>query len=123
MLTFLLVAALGLALVGGTAIALPFLVIGGVIWLVLLPIRLALDLTFGLVGGVLRLLFGLLGAVIGVLFAPLGLIMGLIVAAVALVMGVFAALISLITPLIPVALLLLLGWGIYRSAGQPSAAP
>ena len=82
MLTFLLGTALVLAALGLGTVALPVLVIGAVIWVVLLPIR---------------LVFGLVIALLG-------------------------ALISLITPLIPVALLALLGWGIYRAGVRADAA-
>jgi hypothetical protein len=118
MLTFLLVSALVLAALGLGSVALPFLVLGGVIWLVLLPVKLVLGLVVGLVGGAFRLLFGLFGALLALLLAPFALLLG----AVALVVAFLGALISLITPLIPVALLLLLGWGIYRGADRQGAA-
>lgn len=115
MLTFLFFSALALAglLIAGV-FALPFLVIGAVIWLVLLPVKLLFGFIFG---GLFRLIFGIGGALLGLIIAPIV----IVVVGVALV-GVFvAALLALLTPLIPVALLLLLGWGIYRIA-RPSPA-
>jgi len=114
MFTFLLASSLALALLGFGFLAIPLLVVGGVIWLVLLPIKLLLGFVFG---GLFRVVFGVLGTLLGLILAPLL----LIVAGVAVVGAFIAALIALITPLVPVALLLLLGWGIYRVSARPRA--
>ena len=116
MLTFLLISALILAVLGFGAISLPFLIVGAVIWLVTLPIR----LLFGFVlGGFFRVIFGVLGGLLGLVLAPIL----VIVVGVALVAAFLSALLALVTPLIPVALLLLLGWGIYRASHPRPQAP
>jgi hypothetical protein len=115
MVTFLLVSALILAFLGFGFLAVPLLVVGGIFWLVTLPIRLMFGFVFG---GLFRVFFGVLGALLGLILAPLV----LVVVGVALVGAFVAALIALLTPLIPVVLLLLLGWGIYRVAIRPSPA-
>ena len=108
MLTFLLFSLVALAaLAFGGVFALPLLVIGAVIWLVTLPFRLLFGFVFG---GLFRLVFGIVGVLLGVVLAPII----MIVVAVALVGALVAGLLSLLAPLIPVALLLLLGWGIYK---------
>src|SRR5688500_16920647 len=83
---------------------LPMVFIGGIIWLVTFPLRLLFGFVFG---GLFRLVFGVLGALLGLLLAPLI----LIVLAVGLVGAVIVGLFALLTPLIPVILLALLGWG------------
>ena len=71
MLKFLFFSALVLAAVTiGAPIFFPLLVIFGVIWLILLPIR----LVFGLVGWVFHLIFAILGLVLSVVFAPIMLV-------------------------------------------------
>ena len=112
MFTFLLISSLVLALLGFGFLAVPLLVVGAVLWIVLLPIKL---LGFVL-GGLFRVVFGLLGAIFGLILAPLV----LLVAGVAVAGAFVAALLALIAPLVPVALLLLLGWAIYRVAARPS---
>jgi hypothetical protein len=113
-LTSLLVGSIALALLGFGALALPFFVVGAVVWLVLLPVR----LLFGWVFGGLFRVFGLLGALLGLIVAPLA----LITVGVALLVAFLAALLALVTPLIPVVLLCLLGWGVYRVAIRPTPA-
>ena len=116
MLTFLLFSAFAVVAFGFAGVfALPFLIIGGVIWLVLLPIRLLFGLVFG---GLFRLVFGIGGALLGLVLAPLV----MVVVGVALVGAFVAALFALLAPLIPIVLLALLGWGIYRIASRPRAA-
>ena len=111
MLTFLLVSSLVLALFGFGLFALPLLIVGGVLWLVMLPIRLLFGFVFG---GLFRVFFGLLGGLFSLLLVPLV----MVVVGVALVGAFVAALVALLTPLIPVILLLLVGWAIYRAAGR-----
>lgn len=107
-LTFCVVAFLAFAALG--VFALPFLLIGGLIWLILLPIKLVFGL-FGLfIGGIFRLVFGVLGALLGLILAPIALVIG----GVLLVAGLIAGIVMLLTPLVPVALVLLLGWAIYE---------
>lgn len=75
MLTALFITAVVLLLLGaGAAVLIPFLIIGGLIWLVLLPIRLAFHLLFALIGGLFHLVFGVVAAVLGVLVAPVVLV-------------------------------------------------
>src|SRR5688572_26554027 len=98
MLTFLLISALILAVLGFGAISLPFLIVGAVIWLVTLPIR----LLFGFVlGGFFRVIFGVFGGLLGLLGLILAPIL-IIVVGVALVAAFLSALLALVTPLIPV---------------------
>lgn len=115
MLTFLFITALVLAVAGLGVFAVPFLVIGALIWLVMLPFKLLFGFVFG---RLFRLVFGVLGAVLGLILAPIVMVVvGLAVA------GAFlAAVVALLAPLIPVALLLLLGWGIFRLA-RPKVQP
>ena len=113
MLTFLLVSSLALAVLGFSALALPLFVVGGAIWLILLPIKLLFGFVFG---GLFRAVFGLLGGLLGLIVAPLV----MIVVGVALLGAFLAALVALVTPLIPVVLLFFLGWGIYRITIRPS---
>ena len=113
MLTFLLVSSLALALLGFGFLAVPLLVAGTIVWIVLLPIKLLFGFVFG---GLFRVLFGLVGALFGLILAPLV----LVVAGVAAAGAFIAALLALIVPLLPVVLLALLGWAIYRVAARPS---
>jgi hypothetical protein len=115
MFTFLLVGSLILVLLGFGALAVPLLVVGGIVWLVMLPIKLLFGFVFG---GLFRVVFGVVGAILGLVLAPLV----LVVAGIALVGAFLVALVALLTPLIPVVLLLLLGWGIYRVAIRPTPA-
>ncbi len=115
MFTFLLVSSLILALLGFGFLAVPLLVVGGILWLVMLPIKLLFGFVFG---GLFRVVFGVVGAILGLVLAPLV----LIVAGIALVGAFLVALVALVTPLVPVALLLLLGWAIYRVAIRPTPA-
>lgn len=107
MLTFIVVTALVLAVTGFGVFAIPFLILGGLLWLVMLPIK----LLFGFVFGVLfRIFFGVLGALLGLILAPII----LVVAGIALIGAFLAGVVALLAPLVPVVLLLLLGWGIVR---------
>ena len=109
MLTFLFFAFSLAALALGGVFALPFVILGAVLWIVFLPIKLLLGFLFG---GVFRLVFGTFGALFGLLIVPLVLVVGGIALVAALALGLFA----LVTPLIPVILLALLGWGIYKAS-------
>jgi hypothetical protein len=75
-------------------------------WLLFFPIRL-----------LFKMIFGLLGAGLALLFAPLMLLfIGIVVIGV-----ILTALVSLLAPLLPVALVALVGWAIYRgSTRRPS---
>lgn len=127
MLTFIFLVLAGCA----ALIALPLLIIGGIFWLIMLPFRLffgilglvfglvfgAFGLVFGVVGWIFRLVFGVFGAILGLIFGPLL----LLILGVALVGGLIVGLFSLLAPLVPVILLGLVGWGIYRiSTNRPS---
>lgn len=110
MLSFLFVtlfAIIGVAAAG--VVAVPVLVLAALFWLILLPIKLLVGFVFG---GFFRLVFGLLGAVLGVIMIPLL----MVVAGVAIVGAVLAGLLALVAPLVPFALLFLLGWAVYRLA-------
>jgi hypothetical protein len=74
-------------------------------WAVLFPIRLAF-----------KLIFGLVGLTLGAVLLPFV----LLVAGIALVGALVAALIALVTPLLPVILLGLVGWAIYRVSNRSS---
>jgi hypothetical protein len=127
MLTFIFLVLAGFA----ALIVLPVLIIGGIFWLITLPFRLffgivglvfslvfgAFGLFFGLVGWVFRIVFGIFGAILGLIFGPILLLL----LGVALVGGLIVGLFSLLAPLVPVILLGLVGWGIYRiSTNRPS---
>lgn len=102
MLEFLLLGSVALAaVVFGGVVALPLLLIGALIWVVLLPLR-----------WLFKLVFGIGGALLGILIAPVV----IIIAAVALAGVLVAALLALLAPLVPVVLLALLVWGAYRIA-------
>jgi hypothetical protein len=130
MMIFMILAFVALA---GFAIliAIPAMIIGGLFWLITLPFRLffgilgmvfglvfgAFGLFFGLVGAIFRVVFGIFGAILGLIFGPLLLLL----LGVALVGGLIVGLFSLLAPLVPVILLALVGWGIYRiSTNRPS---
>jgi len=67
MLKLLFFSALVLAAVTvGAPIFFPLLIVFSVIWLITLPIRLALGLT----GVVIKLILGIVGALFGIVFAP-----------------------------------------------------
>jgi hypothetical protein len=74
-------------------------------WAVLFPIRLALKLTFGL-----------LGLALGAIVLPFV----LLVAGIAVIGAIVAALFALLAPLLPVLLLVLVGWAIYRASSGSS---
>jgi hypothetical protein len=112
MVAFIVLAALALALAG--VVAIPFIVIGGVIWLITFPLR----LLFKLVGGILGMVFGLLGGLLGLVIAPVV----MLVVVIAIVGALLTAMVSLLAPLLPVALLGLLVWAIYRVSKRPNPA-
>src|SRR5687767_1655517 len=119
MLTGLFVGAILLLVMGvGGAFVLPFLIVGALIWLVVLPFRILFHVVFGLVGGFFGLIAGIGGALLGVLLVPLV----LLVVGVALVGAFLAVLLAFLTPLVPVFLLVLLGWGVYRLFVRPAPA-
>jgi hypothetical protein len=112
MLAFLILSALALAFAG--AVAIPFIVMTAIFWIITFPIRLA----FKLIGAVLSTVFGLGGALLGFIIGPIV----MIVVAVAVVVALLSALVSLLAPLLPLALLALLVWGIYRITRRPTPA-
>jgi hypothetical protein len=112
MVAFIVVSALALALTG--AVAIPFIVIAALIWLVTFPLRLLLKL----IGGILGMVFGLLGGLIGLVIAPIV----MVVVVIALAGALLSAVVSLLAPLVPVALLGLLVWAIYRVTKRPNPA-
>ena len=112
MVAFIVLSALALAFAG--AVAIPFIVIGGLIWLITFPLR----LLFKLIGGILGLVFGLLGSLFGLIIGPVV----MIVVAVALIGAFLTAVVSLLAPLLPVVLLGLLVWAIYRVTKRPNPA-
>ncbi|MGE0444368.1 MAG: hypothetical protein AB7P99_04010 [Vicinamibacterales bacterium] len=79
-----------------------------VFWLVFLPFRL-----------LFKLLFGLGGLVVGIVAVPLLLL--LVVGG--LILAVIAALVSLLLPLLPVILLGLVGWALFKGRGPRPQAP
>jgi hypothetical protein len=107
MLTFLVFVAVAMAIAGLGVFAVPLLLVAAVIWLVLLPIKLLVGFIFG---GLFRLVFGLIGALLGLVLAPIV----LVIAGVAMVGAFITGMVALLAPLMPVILLLLLGWGIFR---------
>jgi hypothetical protein len=87
-------------------LALVGLVLKTVLWIVFFPIRF-----------LLKLVFWILGVGLGVLILPLVLIVG----GIAIVGAILAAILSLLAPLLPIAIVALVGWGIYRaSTRRPS---
>jgi hypothetical protein len=112
MVAFLIVSSLALVFAG--AVAIPFIVLGAVFWLITFPIR----LLFRLIGGILSMVFGLLGGLLGLIIGPIV----AIVVAVALIGAFLSAVLSLFAPLLPVALLGLLVWAVYRLTKRPNPA-
>ena len=115
MLTFLFLCAMGLAFVA--LIAIPALLFGLFVWVITLPFRLFFGLFFGMFGllfglvfGIIRFVFGIVGGILGFGLAPIG----ILILGVLLIGGVIVGLMSLLAPLVPVALLGLLIWAIYR---------
>lgn len=97
MLTFLVLSSLAaMAFVMGAV----GLLVGGIIWLVLFPIRL-----------LFRLVFGVAGLFLGLLLVP---ILG-VVAAVVVVALLAAVAIAALVPLLPLLALLLIGWAFYKA--------
>jgi hypothetical protein len=124
MLTFLFLCAMGLAF--AALIAIPALLFGFFIWVITLPFRLFFGLFFGLFGlvfglifGIFRVVFGIIGGILGLVLAPIGLLVlgGLLIS------GVVVGLLSLLAPLVPVALLALLVWAIYRIGSSRRPTP
>jgi hypothetical protein len=112
MVAFAILSALALAFAG--AVAIPFIVMGALFWLITFPLR----LLFKLIGGILGMVFGLLGGLLGLIIGPIV----VVVVAVALIGAFLAALLSLLAPLLPVALLGLLIWAVYRVTKRPNPA-
>jgi hypothetical protein len=112
MVGFAILSALALAFVG--TVAIPFIVLGAVIWLITFPLR----LLFKLIGGILGMVFGLLGGLLGLIIGPIV----MIAVVVALIGAFLSAVLSLLAPLLPVALLGLLVWAIYRVTKRPDPA-
>jgi hypothetical protein len=108
----IILSALALAFVGAAAI--PFILIGALFWLITFPLR----LLFKLIGGILGMVFGLLGGLLGLIIGPIV----MVVVVVALIGALLAALLSLLAPLLPVALLGLLVWAVYRVTKRPNPA-
>ena len=87
-------------------LALVGLVLKTIFWIVFFPIRF-----------LLKLVFWILGVGLGVLVLPIVLIVG----GIAIVGAILAAILSLLAPLLPIAIVALVGWGIYRaSTRRPS---
>lgn len=70
-------------------------------WIVLFPIRLALKLVFGIIG------FGLAALLAPILF---------LVAGIAVIGAILAAVVALLAPLMPLLLVVFVGWLIYRAS-------
>jgi hypothetical protein len=85
------------------AIAIIGLVLKVLFWIVLFPIRLVLKLTFGL-----------LGVALGAVLLPIV----LVIAGIAILGAVLTALFAIVAPLLPVLLLALVGWAIYRASSR-----
>jgi hypothetical protein len=105
--TFLLLCVVGLlaCIVVGTTAA---CVVRAIFWVVTLPFRIFF-----------KILFGIGGAVIGLLVAPFF----AIIVAIGVVVSVVVGVVSLLAPLLPVVLLGLFGWAVYRLAVRKPAAP
>jgi hypothetical protein len=87
-------------------LALVGLVLKTVLWIVFFPIRF-----------LLKLVFWILSIGLGVLLLPVV----LVVAGIALIGAILAAIFSLLAPLLPIGIVALVGWGIYRaSTRRPS---
>jgi hypothetical protein len=87
-------------------LALVGFVLKTILWIVFFPIRF-----------ILKLVFWILGIGLGVLLLPLI----LVVAGIAIVGAIVAAILSLLAPVLPIAIVALVGWGIYRaSTRRPS---
>jgi hypothetical protein len=87
-------------------LALVGFIIKMVFWVVFFPIRF-----------LLKLVFWILGAGLAMLVLPILLVVG----AIAIIGGIIAAVVSLLAPLLPIAIVALVGWGIYRaSTRRPS---
>ena len=99
MLTFSLLAVFGMLAFVACCLAFIGFVVSSLLWLVFLPIRL-----------LLQPIFGVLGALAGLVFLPVALVTAAVVVFSALVFGAFAVL----TPLVPLAIVGLVVWGLYR---------
>jgi hypothetical protein len=112
MAAFVVLSALALAFAG--AVAIPFIAIGALVWVITFPLR----LLFKLIGGILGMVFGLLGGLLGLIIGPIV----VVVVVIALIGAFLSAVVSLVAPLLPVALLGLLVWAIYRVTRRPNPA-
>lgn len=112
MLTFIIFGAAAVAVYAVGAIL--FTLIGFLFKLVFLPFR----LFFFLLGGAFRLVFGLLGGLLGLIVGPVLLVVLALAFVGALIVGIF----SLLAPIIPMILLGLLVWAIYRVVRRPTPA-
>jgi hypothetical protein len=87
-------------------LALVGFVLKTILWVVFFPIRF-----------ILKLVFWILGIGLGVVLLPLI----LVVAGIAIIGAIVAAILSLLAPVLPIAIVALVGWGIYRaSTRRPS---
>ena len=102
MLTFLTLCLLAIVVLPFMGIALIGALVGGLVWIVMFPIRL-----------LFRILLGVVGVGLGLLFMPF--ILALVV--VALVVAAIAAL----APLLPLAAVGLIGWAIYKAVTRRPA--
>jgi hypothetical protein len=112
MVAFIVLSALALVFAG--AVAIPFIVMGALLWVITFPLR----LLFKLIGGILGMVFGLLGGLLGLVIGPIV----MLVVAVALIGAFLSAVLSILAPLLPVALLGLLVWAVYRVTKRPNPA-
>ena len=118
-LPFLFLCAVGMAFAG--LLAIPFMLFGLLFWVITLPFRLFFGLFgffFAMIFGIFRVFFGIVGGILGFILAPVG----LLILALLVIGGVIVGLLSLLAPLVPVALLALLVWAIYR-LGQRRPTP
>ena len=97
MLTFLVLSSLAAMAVAMGAVG---LLVGGIVWLVLFPIRL-----------LFMLVFGVAGVLLGLLLVP---ILGVVAAIVAVVV-VAAVAIAALVPLLPLIALALVGWALFKA--------
>ena len=101
-----------LAFVTAGVAVLPLILLAAAVWLVTLPFRLAFNLLFG----GLKLLMALAIGLLSLLALPFV----LLIAGIGLTGALVAGVLSLTAPLVPLALLGLLIWGIYRLAHRPA---
>jgi hypothetical protein len=100
MLTLLVIGSIVLMAVAiGGLIAIPIMLISSLIWLVMLPFKL-----------LFKLIFGLGGMLLGMLVAPIA----MVIVGVVLVGAVVVGILALLAPLLPIVLLAVFGWALYR---------